>query len=251
MGRGSFRAVAVIWSFCVFVPYFVGLKTGLYKGLAVSIISLMPLVLLVALLFARAGNAWLRYGLAAALLAVTLASELRARSAMNHDPRSDREWVRRIIGRSHPGDAVVCCTGNFYPLVDYYLRNDPKGAQLRLFDFPEDLKRHPGWFNEPMVLRDRAGVEREAQALAAELAATAGAGPGRKVWVMVVKRLHPITAQILTGAIGQRMTEVERIDVSGNYALFDQIVAFVARPDPDAAGGTDAAGAASRAAPGF
>ena len=111
------------------VSYLVGLKTGLYKGLAVSILTLLPFILMVTLVFARCGDAMLRCALALTLLAVTLASDLRARYQMSRDPRSDRAWVRRIIERSKPGDSVVCCTGNFFPLVEYYLRSDAVGAE--------------------------------------------------------------------------------------------------------------------------
>ena len=131
----SFRAVATIWLVCMVVSYLVGLKTGLYKGLAVSILTLLPFILMVTLVFARCGDAMLRCALALTLLAVTLASDLR-RYQMSRDSRSDRAWVRRIIERSKPGDSVVCCTGNFFPLVDYYLRSDAVGAADAPLQFP-------------------------------------------------------------------------------------------------------------------
>ena len=177
----------------------------------------------------------LRCALALTLLAVTLASDLRARYQMSRDPRSDRAWVRRIIERSKPGDSVVCCTGNFFPLVEYYLRSDAVGARMRLFNFPEELSRHPGWYNELKVLRDRAGLEQEARSLAVELSAIAGTESGRKVWVILVTRLHPLTAQILTDALRPTLSEVDRIDVSGNFAFYDQILAFVTRREPEVA----------------
>ncbi len=245
----SFRAVAMIWSACLIAPALVALvRPELSKGLAVATLSLMPFILMVAFVFARYGNAWSRAALALVLLLVTLVSDLQYRHFAIHDPKSDRAWIQRLIERSSPGDSVICVGGNFYPLVDHYLRNDPLGRQLSVSVFPGDLARHPGWYNESMALTDRAGLEREAHDLAVQLTNTTSA-PGGKVWVILTNRLHPETSRIFTEALEPTLSIVDQINVSGNIALFDRFLIFEKRQAAATGGAPDAGIASSIANP--
>jgi hypothetical protein len=228
IGRDStiLKTAAFIWIVCHGLLLLTILKTNEFKSLPATGLTLTPLVVLLALVFARAGDARLRSVLALFVLSFTLLYECRARYPIIHDPHSDRAWILGVLKEALPGDTIVCSGGNYSTIVDYYTRRDPGGRGLKVVTFPADNERHPGWYHESAALKNRSALFDEARQLGETLARANGGSSPRRVWIFSVQSTEAETARVLVESLPPEFKETKRINPVGVAALFDRIQLF-------------------------
>jgi hypothetical protein len=174
------RVLLIIVVVCAFAPLVVTVFKPIYYQGRYTTIALPALAVFAGGVLGRFAVDWLCYTILAAGLTMSVAT--RGGTVFGNLPpeHSDRSTVQFLMSHAAPGDALVftCLTRN---ASDYYLRRRGAAARFLETTYPTELDRHPGWRDNPAMLRNPQALDADADALTARLADAVRSG--HRVWL--------------------------------------------------------------------
>jgi 4-amino-4-deoxy-L-arabinose transferase-like glycosyltransferase len=200
---------------CVLLPWSVSQVKPLYAypGLAIATFPIAAVIGLTAA-HARWRSVWI--SVFVLMLAWTALSAFKLHKFNSEPGHGDRATTDALLANSTPGDIVVVTT---WVGFDYYLRDKP----VTLVNFPPEEAGHPGWYNEPAVLkRGGAGLLRkDALDIVNRARTTRIAGHHPAVWLLDGddSMFAPETRAIASSVFSTELHQLEPIPVHNLLGL--------------------------------
>jgi hypothetical protein len=216
------QAFAIIWATTFAGPLLAATVAGtaFWKGGMTYLPTLLPLAIVLALLVRR-GSLVLKVSLAAAMLCVTVAVQIRSHHIIDVLNADSRASIQLLKDKASDGDIVVGLD-NYITLFYYYMGRAPGAKHLVVLAYPPELASHPGWYNESLTLKDLAAYVTATRAYAADRRAELAAYPGRRLW-LINTSWNPETTRIVTGVFDSSLRRVESVPVTGGTGYTEYI----------------------------
>lgn len=216
------QAFAIIWATTFAGPLLAATVAGtaFWKGGMTYLPTLLPLVIVLALLVRR-GALMLKVVLAFVVLSITVAAQIHSHN-INHVLNTDfRASIQLLKDKASNGDIVVGLD-NYITLFYYYMGRAPGAKHLEVLAYPPGLAIHPGWYDEKSTLKDRGAYVAATRAYAADRRGELAAYPGRRLW-LIDTSWNPETTRIVTGVFESTLRRVESIMVTGGTGYTEYI----------------------------
>jgi hypothetical protein len=148
-----------------------------------------------------------------ALLVLSSAAAYAVEGIRSPDPAPSAASIAGVSREVQCGDRVVAAGVAFAP-VTWYARRSGFPTCLAIEAFPQEVSRHPGWFDPSSTVARRRELLAEADALASSLP------PDARLWVFAADRGAGAEATQLLDDVAALALE-RRLPLAGTY--FDHV----------------------------
>lgn len=218
--RGAWSEVSTRgWRFCLTVTVLAiagifvasSFSKPIYSAASTTIVVLPAVALAIASALVRLGSPRLTAVLA--LLVLSSAVAYAVEGITSPDPAPSQASIAAVSREIQCGDRVVAAGVSFAP-VTWYARRNGFPSCLSIEAFPQEVSRHPGWFEASATAFRRPEFLAEAAALASSLPAAG------RLWVFAAERGAGAEVTQLLDDVPALVLE-RRLPLAGTY--FDHV----------------------------